>query len=106
LPFTPPQALMIGAWPLLFCLSMVYQQRLSPPMTDRTQEIMQKTFPYIVTLMLAHFSVGLVIYWTWSNVLGALQQYYIQKQMGSKDVSLIRGHAERRKKKPVKKADE
>ena len=105
LPFTPPNALMIGAWPILFCLSMLFQQRISPPMTDRTQEILQKTFPYIVTLMLAHFSVGLVIYWTWSNVLGALQQYYILKKVGGEETSLIRGHSGRRKKKPQKETE-
>lgn len=71
-------------------------------MPDPMQEKIQGYFPYIVTVMMAHFSVGLVIYWTWSNILGVFQQYYIQRQMGGQDVSLIRGHAERRKKKEKK----
>jgi YidC/Oxa1 family membrane protein insertase len=99
LPFTPPQVLMIGGWPILFCLSMILQKRISPPMPDATQEALQTWFPYIVTVMMAHFSVGLVIYWTWSNVLGTLQQYYILKKVGGEETSLIRGHAQRRKQK-------
>lgn len=99
IPWTPPQPLMIGAWPLLFCLSMILQKRISPPMADPMQEKLHTYFPYFVTVMMAHFSVGLVIYWTWSNILGTIQQYYILKKVGGEDTSLIRGHAGRRKKK-------
>jgi YidC/Oxa1 family membrane protein insertase len=99
LPWTPPAVLMIGAWPLLFCLTMIIQKRLTPPMPDKTQEQLQSYFPFIITFMLAKFASGLVIYWTWSNVLGVLQQYYILRKVGGQEVSLIHGHAERRKKK-------
>ncbi len=104
IPFDPPAALTIGAWPILFCITMVIQKRLTPPMPDKTQEQLQTYFPYIITFMLAKFSVGLVIYWTWSNLLGLLQQYYIIKQIGGEDVCLVRGHADRRKKKKKKKS--
>lgn len=99
IPWTPPSMLNIGAWPLLFCLTMIIQMRLTPPMPDKTQEQLQTYFPYIITVMLAQFSSGLVIYWTWSNVLGVLQQYYILRQAGEQEVSLLRGHSGRRKKK-------
>lgn len=105
IPWSPPQMLMIGAWPVLFCLSMIIQKRLSPPMPDEMQEKIQGWFPYIVTIMLAHFASGLVIYWTWSNVLGVLQQYYILKKVGGEETSLIRGHVSRRKKAPTKDKD-
>lgn len=100
IPWSPPGFLSIGAWPILFCLTMIAQKRLTPPMPDKTQEQLQTYFPYIITFMLAQFSSGLVIYWTWSNVLGVLQQYYILRQSGDQDVSLLRGHKERRRKKP------
>jgi YidC/Oxa1 family membrane protein insertase len=29
---------------------------------------------------MAPFAVGLLIYWTWSNVLGILQQYVIMRR--------------------------
>lgn len=102
IPWTPPQMLMIGAWPLLFCLSMIVQKRISPPMADPTQEKLQTYFPYIVTVMMAHFASGLVIYWTWSNILSTLQQYYILRKVGGEETSLIRGHAARRKPKTKK----
>jgi YidC/Oxa1 family membrane protein insertase len=96
IPWTPPQMLMIGGWPVLFCLTMVVQKRLSPPMPDPVQEKMQSYFPYFITFMMAHFPVGLVIYWTWSNLLAVVQQYYILNKVGGEKVSIIRGHHERR----------
>ncbi|HYD17062.1 MAG TPA: membrane protein insertase YidC, partial [Patescibacteria group bacterium] len=99
IPWTPPSMLMIGAWPVLFCLTMVLQKRITPPMADAAQERLQTWFPYIATVMMAQFAVGLIIYWTWSNVLSTLQQYYILKKVGGENTSLIRGHADRRKKK-------
>jgi len=99
IPWNPPAALMIGLWPCLFCLTMVIQRRLSPPMPDKTQETLQNYFPFIITIMLSKFAAGLVIYWTWSNILGILQQYYIINKTSDQKVSLIRGHSERQKKK-------
>jgi YidC/Oxa1 family membrane protein insertase len=58
-----------------------------------------------MTVMLAHFASGLVIYWTWSNVLTMLQQYYILKKVGNEDTHLLRGHSGRRKKKKAQSDD-
>lgn len=99
IPWTPPAALAIGAWPCLFCITMIIQRRLSPPMPDKAQETLQNYFPFIITIMLAKFAAGLVIYWTWSNILGILQQYYIINKTSAQKVSLLRGHSERQKKK-------
>lgn len=99
IPWQPPQFLMIGAWPVLFCITMILQKRITPPMTDPVQERLQTWFPYIATLMMAQFASGLIIYWTWSNVLSVLQQYYILRKYGGENTSLIHGHADRRKKK-------
>lgn len=102
IPWTPPSMLMIGIWPLLFCGTMIIQKRLSPPMADPVQEKIQTYFPYFITLMMAHFAAGLIIYWTWSNVLAILQQYYITRKISGEEVSLIHGHVERRKTKKTK----
>ena len=102
LDWSPPSLLSIGAWPVLFCLTMIIQKRLTPPMPDKTQEQLQTWFPFIITIMLANFAAGLVIYWTWSNLLGVLQQYYILRKLGGQDISLIPGHSERRRKKKPK----
>ena len=87
IPWTPPAMLAVGIWPCLFCLTMVIQKRLTPPMPDKTQEALQSYFPFIITLMLSKFAAGLVIYWTWSNLLGVLQQYYILRKVGGQEVS-------------------
>jgi YidC/Oxa1 family membrane protein insertase len=36
---------------------------------------MMQFLPLIFTFTLAQFTVGLLVYWTWSNVLTILQQY-------------------------------
>ncbi len=99
IPWDPPSALTFGAWPLIYLITMVQLKRISPPMTDPMQERLQAWFPYMISVLLAHFAVGLVIYWTWSNCLTILQQYYILKKVGKEDTSLLMGHKSRRKKK-------
>jgi YidC/Oxa1 family membrane protein insertase len=38
--------------------------------------------PIIFTFMMGNFASGLVIYWTWSNILSIAQQKYIMKKVG------------------------
>ncbi|MEZ0223816.1 MAG: membrane protein insertase YidC [Alphaproteobacteria bacterium] len=97
LPFNPPFSFTLGAWSCIYCATMVLQKNISPPLPDPAQEKMQAYFPYFFSLMMAQFPSGLVIYYSWSNLLGVFQQYYILKEVGGHDTSLLRGHAERRK---------
>jgi YidC/Oxa1 family membrane protein insertase len=99
LPFHPPFSITLGAWPCIYCLTMVLQKRITPPMPDPNQERMQAYFPYLFSFMMSQFPSGLVIYYSWSNLLGVIQQYYILKKVGGEDTSLLRGHAGRRKQK-------
>ena len=39
--------------------------------------------PLIFTYMLASFPVGLVIYWTWNNLLSIIQQIVMMKRTGT-----------------------
>lgn len=77
-----PTFLDIGVWPLLMGLTMYVQQKLSPAPTDKTQANMMKALPIVFMFMLGQFASGLVIYWTWSNVLSIAQQKYIMKKVG------------------------
>lgn len=79
LPFTPPSFLMMGVWPILMGLTMFLQQKLSPPPGDPMQAKMMMFLPLVFTFMMASFPAGLVIYWTWSNLLSLLQQSYIMR---------------------------
>jgi len=80
LPFEVSSSFSLGIWPVLMGATMVIQQKLSPPPADPTQAKILKFMPYGLTLVLATFPAGLVIYWTWSNILSILQQLYINKK--------------------------
>jgi YidC/Oxa1 family membrane protein insertase len=79
LPFTPPSMLMIGAWPVMMALSMFLQQRMSPPPADPIQAKMMSLMPLILLVMFSSFPAGLVIYWTWNNILSIVQQKLVTK---------------------------
>lgn len=84
IPFDVPQFLMIGVWPLLMGISMFVQMRLNPPPPDKTQAMIFALMPFFFTVLLASFPAGLLIYWTWNNILSILQQAVIMKRQGVK----------------------
>jgi YidC/Oxa1 family membrane protein insertase len=77
---TLPDAMHIGIWPILMGCSMFLQQRMSPQTMDKSQARMFMFMPIIFTYMLAQMPAGLVIYWTWSNLLSILQQWFIMRR--------------------------
>ena len=79
-----PAFLTIGIWPILMGLTMYVQQKLSPAPADNTQAKVMLFLPVIFTLMMGSFASGLIIYWTWSNILSIFQQKYIMKKVGVK----------------------
>jgi YidC/Oxa1 family membrane protein insertase len=83
LPFTPPGFLMIGVLPLIMGFSMWLQTNLNPPPADPAQAKIFGLMPILFTFMLANFPAGLVIYWTWNNLLSIAQQVYIMKRSGA-----------------------
>lgn len=72
----------IGIWPLLMGISMFLQQKLNPQPPDPVQAKVFLMMPVIFTFLLATFPAGLVIYWTWNNVLSMAQQAFIMKRHG------------------------
>jgi YidC/Oxa1 family membrane protein insertase len=81
LPFSTSAAFTIGLWPILMGLTMIVQQKLSPASSDPTQTKVLKFMPYVLTFVLAAFPAGLLIYWTWSNTLSILQQWFISTKL-------------------------
>lgn len=77
-----PSLLDIGIWPLIYGLTMLLQNKLNPKPANRDQARMFMMLPIVFTLMFAHFAVGLVIYWTLSNVLSLIQQKVIMYKNG------------------------
>jgi YidC/Oxa1 family membrane protein insertase len=84
LPITPEvisPLLHLGIWPLLLGTTMFFQQKLNPPPPDPVQARMFQFMPIIFTFMMGRFPAGLVIYWTWNNLLTIGQQWYIQRNV-------------------------
>jgi YidC/Oxa1 family membrane protein insertase len=82
LPFDPPAFLMIGIWPLLMGATMLLQTKLNPQPADPIQAKVMMFLPLMFIFLFATFPAGLVIYWTWNNVLSIGQQWLIMKRMG------------------------
>ena len=80
LPYDVPSFLVIGAWPVAMGVSMWVQQKLNPAPTDPMQAKIFMLFPLFLTIILAPFPAGLVIYWTVNNILTMAQQVFIMKR--------------------------
>ena len=87
LPYDVPSFLVIGAWPIAMGVSMWIQQKLNPAPTDPMQAKIFMFFPLFLTVILAPFPSGLVIYWTVNNILTMLQQVFIMKRTTVKTVT-------------------
>ena len=79
IPWDPPTFLMIGAWPILMGISMWVQQKLNPTPPDPIQAKIFMFFPIFLTIILAPFPSGLVVYWTVNNILTIAQQWVIMR---------------------------
>jgi YidC/Oxa1 family membrane protein insertase len=63
-------------------ITMYFQQKLSTTQAlDNIQQKVMNMMPIILVFVLAAFPVGLVIYWTWSNVISIVQQFFINKKV-------------------------
>lgn len=81
-PWDVPAPMMIGVWPCLMLLATLMQKQLNPPPQDKMQRDMMLFFPFFITYIMSRFASGLVIYWTFSALLGVLQQTTIMRSMG------------------------
>jgi hypothetical protein len=83
LPYAVPEFLHVGVWPIIMGITMWVQMQLNPQQPDPLQQRIFNWMPVMFTFLLASFSVGLVIYWAWNNVLSLLQQYAIMRKNGA-----------------------
>lgn len=70
----------VGVVVILYGFTMWLTTAMSPPAGDPIQQKIFQLMPLIFTFIMAPFAVGLIIYWTWSNVLTLLQQYVIMRR--------------------------
>ncbi|WP_415323520.1 membrane protein insertase YidC [Candidatus Pelagibacter sp. Uisw_127] len=81
IPWDPPSFLLIGAWPIIMGITMFIQQKLNPTPPDPIQAKIFMFFPVFLTVILAPFPAGLVIYWSFNNIFTMIQQYIVQRKM-------------------------
>lgn len=75
-----PESLAIRILPLTMVVSQIFMQRLTPtPSTDPTQKMMMNTMPLVFGVIFWWASSGLVLYWLTSNLVGIVQQLFINK---------------------------
>ena len=73
----------IGFLPCLMAFTMWIQQKLSSQQTSVNSEAQSaaKLMPIIFLLMFAGMPTGLLIYWTFSNIISIAQQYWVEKKI-------------------------
>ena len=86
LPYGVPSFLEIGLLPVLMGSSMWLQMKLSPQPSgsDDMQKMQKKIFmfmPLFLTVILAPFAAGLILYWVCTNILTIIQQYIINRSI-------------------------
>jgi YidC/Oxa1 family membrane protein insertase len=89
IPWPIPSFLNIGVWPVLMGITMYLQQKMNPqsaPSAQQNTDMMRamKWMPVLFMFMMGNFASGLVIYWTWSNLLSIIQQRYVMRKYGVK----------------------
>ena len=87
IPWDPPSFMIIGALPVMMGFTMWLQQKLNPAPQDEIQKKIFMFFPLFLTIILAPFPSGLVLYWTANNILTMAQQYVIMKRTTVKTAS-------------------
>lgn len=81
IPWSPPAVLMIGVWPCVMFAAMMVQKNLNPPPQEKIQKDIAFWMPFFFAFIMAKFAAGLVIYWSFSAIIGVLQQIVIMKRM-------------------------
>ncbi len=71
----------LGPLVILYGASMWLTTAMNPPAPDPMQQKIFQLMPIMFTFIMAPFAVGLIIYWTWNNVLSILQQYVIMRRL-------------------------
>jgi YidC/Oxa1 family membrane protein insertase len=71
----------LGILPLCYGITMWLTTSMTPQTgIDPTQQKIFQLMPWVFMFIMAPFAVGLLVYWTWSNVLTTLQQYVMMRR--------------------------
>jgi YidC/Oxa1 family membrane protein insertase len=79
LPWEAPDLLHIGILPIIMGITMFLQQRMNPEPADPVQAKIMKFLPLVFIFIFYTFPSGLMIYWSFSNILSIIQQWLIKR---------------------------
>jgi YidC/Oxa1 family membrane protein insertase len=77
----------LGPLPIVMGLTMLIQQKMTPSSMDPRQAKMMLLMPVIFTFMFLNFASGLVLYWLINNILGIIQQLFVNKSLAKEQAS-------------------
>lgn len=68
--------------PAIFCLSMIVNTLISPaPQKDSAQANANLVMPFALSVLMVKMPSGLLVYWITNNVLSALQQWFVMRNV-------------------------
>lgn len=70
----------VGVLAIAYAATMWLTMSMNPPATDPVQRRMFQFMPLLFTFLMAPLAAGLLLYYSWSNILTAVQQYVIMRR--------------------------
>jgi len=70
----------IGVLVIAYAVTMWLTMSMNPPAADPIQRRMFQFMPFLFAFIMAPLAAGLLLYYTWSNILTAVQQYIIMRR--------------------------
>lgn len=70
--------------PILFGLTTIFQQKMTPMPNPEQQKIMIWIMPVFLTFLFWSFSSGLVLYFLVNNIIGIIQQFFIHRRLNKR----------------------
>jgi len=74
----------VALLPILMAILTFFQNKMT--IKDPNQKMMIYFMPVFMLVLFNNFPAGLVLYWTFSNALGILQQYMLEKSLKAKSI--------------------
>jgi YidC/Oxa1 family membrane protein insertase len=79
-----PEHLPIRILPIAMIVAQFVMQKMTPnPSADQNQQRMMLMLPLVFGFMFYGVASGLVLYWLTSNLVGIVQQWFINRSMGA-----------------------
>jgi len=70
----------VGVLAIAYAVTMWLTMSMNPPATDPMQRRMFQFMPFLFTFLMASLASGLLLYYAFSNILTAVQQYVIMRR--------------------------